>query len=501
METAAELAQAVTETIVRTVVLGEPRPVLAVDIADTDDVVPAGAGDLALAVGFADPEQVVDLVRRSSRLSGLVVRAAWADSTAIVSACQEAGVTLLALAEGVTWSAAADRLRARIEAQASDPEGAVARDDLFALADFVAQILDAPVTVEDASSQVLAYSSGQDDVDPARTASIFGRRVPRQVRDHYRSTGVFRRLASHTEPFFVPGHGDEVRGRLIVPVHAGGEWLGSVWAVADEDRGQGAKPELRAAVELIALHLLKLRSRGELARQLHLDRLRSLLQGIQVNQEVVEQALPARVAVLRGPGEDLEPSSRREIWTSLARRSGWRQPLVVDLDGQVYAVLSQDQTRPGGWAWLSRLVLQESDRRPGIGVRAGQAVAHRDELARSREVADEVDRIAQDAEVVQSIDDRWAEVVLARALRGLAGTPPVSPLERLLHEAGDRRQFSATLAAVIDHWGDWRAAAKTLGVHPNTVRYRMAGFPDWLHRDLADPTRRTALRLELMLGD
>ncbi|WP_036516810.1 PucR family transcriptional regulator [Nocardioides sp. J54] len=499
MRSAADLAAAIGETYVEVVVVGEDRPVVAVDIADAEDVVPAGAGDLALAVGFATPEDVVALLHQSPRVSGLVVRSSWSGSPALQTTCRDLGTTLLALAEGVTWSAAANAFADRIEALAGDPDGtpgAHAQGDLFDLADLAAGILRAPVTIEDAASRVVAYSTGQGDVDAARTASIFGRRVPRHVRDRLRSLGVFKRLAQSSEPFFVPAIDEDFRGRFVVPVRAGGEWLGSVWALADEPRE--ADRELRAVVELVALHLLRMRSRGELAQQLQLDRVRAALQGIRQAGGTPDVALPARVVVLRGPEHDLGAASRRDVWVALVRRHGWRTPAVADLDGRVYAVVADEATGPGSWPWLTGLVEAEAQRHPDVAARAGSAVTTTDDLVRSRTAADEVDALADPAPAL-AVEDRWAGVVLARAVRGLEGCAPVSPLPALLADAAEPDVVAATLAAVLDHWGDVRAAAAALNVHPNTVRYRMARLPEGLQEDLTVPQRRSALRLELML--
>ncbi|WFR70929.1 hypothetical protein P9209_15980 [Prescottella defluvii] len=433
MRSAADLAAAITETFVEVVHAGDNHPVRAIDIADAAEAVPPGTGDLVLAVGFAEIEEAVRLVQESPGLSGLVVRRGWASSAVLQGACREARVTLLALTDGVTWSVVAGLFRDQLDAQAGDGGESIDHvyGDLFDLADLVSVQLQAPVTIEDAASKVVAYSTGQDDVDAARTSSIFGRRVPRHVRDHFRSLGVFRRLSQGSEPFFVPGAADDVRGRFIVPVRAGGEWLGSVWAVVDKPREGGGERELKATLELIALHLLKMRSRGELTRQLQLDQTRAVLQGTSTATRVVAPAGPSRVVVLRGPERELEAGSRRELWIALARRRGWRLPVVTDLDGRLYSIVAAEGQTPGSWTWLANLVESEVVRRPGLGIRAGSIATGRDGVVRSRHEADELDDL-EDLTPVIKMEERWPRIVLHRALRGLQATWPVSPLGRTL---------------------------------------------------------------------
>jgi DNA-binding PucR family transcriptional regulator len=56
--------------------------------------------------------------------------------------------------------------------------GGLPSGDLFAVANAVAALIDAPVTIEDRSSRVLAFSGRQDEADRSRVETILGRQVP-----------------------------------------------------------------------------------------------------------------------------------------------------------------------------------------------------------------------------------------------------------------------------------------------------------------------------------
>ena len=58
------------------------------------------------------------------------------------------------------------------ESDSGEDEGGLG--DLFQLADAVAAVVDAPVTIEDANSRVLAYSARQELTDPARVGGVTG---------------------------------------------------------------------------------------------------------------------------------------------------------------------------------------------------------------------------------------------------------------------------------------------------------------------------------------
>ncbi|WP_374999850.1 PucR family transcriptional regulator [Aeromicrobium sp. CTD01-1L150] len=504
MITAYDVASALTPSFLDVVHRGEGRPVVGLDIADSREGTTPEPGDLVLAVGFDDVDDLLQLIDDTPGVAGVVVPHAWSTSRTLRARCQNADLALLALAEGTTWSIVVGLLRTVIDAGASGGQAAAGPDQvyggLFAMADTVGAILDAPVTIEDATSRVVAYSSGQDDVDAARMATIFGRQVPRRVREHYRSSGVFRRMAHCDEPFHVPAHDSDGRGRYVVPVHAGGEWLGSVWAVIDTEVPPHRAHDLGAATELIALHLLRLRAHGELAHQARLDRVRSALLGTASTAPLPPDEGPWRVVVLDGPEPDLQADARRELWLAIARRAGWRQPLIADLDDRVHAIVRATGTAPGSWQWLHELVRSDGGAHATLTAVAGGPAQGLPGLAESRRQAEELDRIgaASGGHDALTVEDAWPAVTVARAVEGLAPHSPVSPLHGFVAHGHDPDgTVVATLEAVLDRWGEPGRAARQLGVHPNTVRYRLARLAKVLPLDLEDPAQRLALRLEI----
>ncbi|MGB3687249.1 MAG: PucR family transcriptional regulator, partial [Ornithinimicrobium sp.] len=213
-----------------------------------------------------------------------VLRRRVAGRRRVREAAAKADVTVVALAEQASWAHVVWLLRGAIDRSATHDERAgdpPVHDDLFGLADAVATLVSAPVTIEDARSRVLAYSARQDVADEARVSTIIGRRVPEALLASYRSGGVFRRLANSSDPFLLPASVDgHVRARYVVPVRAGQEWLGSIWAVTDTVPPPRIVGELASTASVVALHLLRLRSRTDLSQQVVAERLRQALTGV-----------------------------------------------------------------------------------------------------------------------------------------------------------------------------------------------------------------------------
>jgi hypothetical protein len=468
-------------------------------IAEPGQGIVGQTGDLVLGVGVESAEAAADLVRQAARAGagGVVLRRTIARRRTVRDRARRSNIALVELAEQASWAHLVWLLRGVIDRAAVGPGrrgDAPVQDDLFALADAAAALVDAPVTIEDAQSRVLAYSSRQDLADPARVSTIVGRRVPDEVLATLRAQGVFRRLARSAEPVFVPASGG-TKPRLVIPVRAGGEWLGSIWAVVEERPPAALVAELVQTSSVVALHLLRLRAQADLSRRVSADRLRGVLSGNVAGAEDWLPGAPWRVVVLGG---EADPVRLLDLWESVCRRHAWNQPLLADLDGRVYAVVRDtDDESPGTWGWLGAVVVRAYDEAAALTARAGRAAYGPVELERSRAEAQETDRVAGSGHPVATHEQVWAEVTIARAAGTLTGDP-LGPLAALRdHDVQHHSDYLLTLGAWLDHPGAPSEAARSIHVHPNTMRYRMARIADLAGLDLGDPTVRLAVRLQL----
>jgi hypothetical protein len=97
-------------------------------------------------------------------------------------------------------------------------------------------------------------------------------------------------------------------------------------------------------------------------------------------------------------------------------------------------------------------------------------------------------------------DDHLAQLLLA-ADPGLAADLARTRLAPLADLAeGPRARLTETLAAWLDRPGQVQAVAASLGVHPQTVRYRVRQLRDLFGERLEDPDARFELALALRLG-
>ena len=97
-------------------------------------------------------------------------------------------------------------------------------------------------------------------------------------------------------------------------------------------------------------------------------------------------------------------------------------------------------------------------------------------------------------------DDHLATLLLASdpALGAELAAARLAPLDRLTD--AQRERLEATLRAWLDRPGQVQAVAAALGVHPQTVRYRMGRLRELFGERLEDPEARFELGLALRVA-
>lgn len=487
---------------------------------------------LVLGVGVEGADAIVALleVLGASHAAGLVVRAPVPDEPGVRRAVDSSGVALLSLGRGVPWAHLAALLRSvlaegDVGAAEAESLGGLPSGDLFAVANAVAALLDAPITIEDRNSRVLAFSGRQDEADPSRVETILGRQVPERYARILQERGVFRDLLRSDRPVFVEpvSEGDDPFSmpRVAIAVRAGDEVLGSIWAAVPGALSEERTLALHDAAKLVALHLLRLRAGADVQRRLRADLLGSALEGGPGAREALDRlglsgqalmvlgAAPSLTddAALGGEGAALAHEVQRlSDAFALHLTAAHPRATAALVGGVTYGLVPVTGRVEEGEERAARIAADFLDRvgermRPvvAIGPVAGDLVA----LARARAATDRALRVLRSSSGerrVARLEDVQVEALMLelRDLIAARGDRPTGALARLVEY--DRRHHSslvATLRAWLDAFGDVTAAAESLYVHPNTFRYRLRRLAEVGEIDLADPDQRFAAMLQL----
>ena len=465
-------------------------------------------GDLVLGVSVHTVKDAVELIRHcaAAGAAAVLLKPPLPARSAVRSAAETAGLAVVEVHTGAAWAQVVWLLRSVLDAAADELEGDTRSSglgDLFRLADAAAAVVDAPVTIEDANSRVLAYSARQDRTDSARVSTIMGRRVPDEVLARFRSRGVFRELSRGRTTIFVPAQQDGTLPRLIVPIRMGGELLGSMWAVVTGPVADERAAAFADTAPVVALHLLRRRATEDAERQRSAELVKAVLEGRgSVRLAAAELDLsnePHRVVAIASRADDPlgAEGMRLALWERITAGVG-RRPAVAELHDVLYAVVP-DRAGEGGWPALRAALAQ--DRTPPL-VAAGPPVPLTD-LVESRTLADETLALLRAGLLdgpVTSHDQAWPVLVLHRSAVAAAasGATEFGPLPRLrAQDEASGTAYVDTLYEWLRHPGDPRAASRALRIHPNTLRYRMGKLTELAGVDLEDPDVRLALLTQL----
>lgn len=462
-------------------------------------------GDVLLAIGA---RSVAEALRWAAEARAAVVLVRGGDDADAFTGLGE-GVAVMVADPTVSWSELAAVVFGLV-LEGRETESGRGPTDLFALADSLADTVGGAVTIEDPLSRVLAYSSMQDDADAARVATIMGRQAPEKLREFFTRRGVFEHLAASDEPLFVepdPTHG--MTGRSVVAVRSGRELMGSVWVTCAAPLAEPQRRALADGARTVALHLLRSRASADLERQVESELVLRLLDG---GADAAASAsrlglpdTPMRVIALQAAiGADRDAA----LLLAFERATtgfGWSRPGRSALAGNtVYTLLPGDEAGPAR-KWVAGLRAALPDRVTVLaGISKPATIA---ELPAARQEADEclaLHKSRPAASAPPAYDESWDEILLhrLRAAGGAGRTPdrgPVAELRR--HDREHDTEYAATLRAWLEALGDPAEAGRRLGVHENTVRYRMRKMAEITELPLDDARKRLAMMIELAATD
>ncbi|PJK23725.1 PucR family transcriptional regulator [Mycolicibacterium goodii] len=387
-------------------------------------------------------------------------------------------------------------------------------DNLQALARWISTQTGAPVTIEDLDSRVLAYAVVGQDVDPIRNQTILGGAVPAWRVERLMSTG-FLPAVWRSDDVIVRDAEDGDPARMVVSVKSGGETLGTIWAALDDDTNREELRHLLLQVrQTAAAMMLREVHRDQYERRLRESALVDLI------SRGVDHGVPAALLGLQPDtrhvvvalGADT-PETRSLMFHVQALRAGAR-PARVGTDLLVVLPLQDDEASDADVAVHLSAHLARVSRRHSGGIAVGSVVDSILDLRRSAVVARQVlDAAALDLGcrrlrdamppvlTAADVEDPLTLIRAADLLEPLADAlaEPLCVLRR--HDVGHGTSFVDTVAAVLDHPGNLSGAARELGIHANSLRYRLDRISAVSGLDLQSAAARLRAALGLLVWE
>ncbi len=458
-------------------------------------------GDVLLGIGA---QSVKEAVRWAASAGAVVVLIRGGDDDTAFSGAAE-GVAVMVVDPAVSWSELSAIIYGLV-LEGRETESGRGPTDLFALADSLAETTGGAVIIEDRRSRVLAYSRRQQNADPARVATIVERQAPEHLRAVFDVRGVYAHLAVSDEPLFIAPDADHgLVGRMVVAVRAGRELIGSVWVECRKPLSGAALSALADGARTVALHLLRSRASADLERQVESELVIRLLEGT-ADAATAASRLglahnPLRVIAVQAFIGDERDAVLLQAFERATTGFGWSRPGRSALAGNTVYTLMPGEEAETARRWVSGLRAALPD---GVTLMAGiSGAADVTDLPTARHEADEclaLHEVSSAGAAPVVYDESWDDILLQR-LRTAArsGRPPdrgpVAELRR--HDRAHDTEYLATLRAWLEAQGDSAEAGQKLGVHENTVRYRLRKMADIANLQLDDAKKRLAMMIEL----
>jgi hypothetical protein len=496
--------------------------VRAVVIADAQQLASVPAGAFVLIPGAprdrAALEQAIRVAAAAGAVGVSIRDTSWASAASDAEAVPDVAVPVVGIPDRLPWGDLYEMLSTLLAAAG----GLAARHpsdrpmaDLFAFADAVAGALGGAVTIEDHQARLLAYSSlPEQEIDSAREDTILQRRVP--LTDGFRAQYVQLTRTTEALPFSLGDQTDPgTPSRMAIAIRAGDQILGFLWVIGDRTTlAPDITTQLAHAARMAAVHLMRARAVGDVARHAQDDALIRLLEGPHDKRLLGAVGLRrCRSAVVLAAkpvsdtfdGADDPGAGWLGGLVAVIARSRHPGAQCVSVDGVAYVVVGSSSERPPDLAELARTIVDRSaghSRQLHIGIATTDTIEQLDRARRDADVVLAALAERGDAPAVATLEEVRGLPVLVALKRLVADCPQLlsGPIRAML--APDRRAPAwcvETLRAYLACFGNQPATAKALGIHPNTLRYRLNRVTELFDLRLDDPDERLVLALQLRL--
>lgn len=445
---------------------------------------------------------------------------------AVQKAARSTGISAFRAADDIPWDQLNEFFRAAIVPQSKSGHTllGIRPGDLFELANAVASLAGGAVAISDAEQTVLAYSTlPEQPIDDTRRASILHLHVPHTERNDQ----AYRRVhAAHEVICMDPQENSLVRSAIAI--RAGDVVLGSLWLI-DTPKAATKSTEriLLEASNIAALHLLHRRIHhdgershtAELVRPLLFVQERAELAALQLGLVTTQVRI---AAISNGPSNGNPTETVRSsmlLFDTIRTACAVRLPSAVCgiADNIVYVVLPHSASSSQIFQRTAVLHIVHHARRvlncsilAGMGnnqpiVGAVQSRIEAESVLAMLLQDFEDSRISEDSDEIvadsQSLGARLQLRQIATALRASGQLPGDLATRISDYDRQRKASYEVTIRTFLDCDSNAIETAEKLGLHSNTVRYRLSRIEALFGINLSSPETRLLVWLQLSMKD
>ncbi|MGD6940440.1 PucR family transcriptional regulator [Cytobacillus gottheilii] len=388
------------------------------------------------------------------------------------------------------------------------------------LVDKIWDVLECPVTIEDATHRLLAYSTHDDTTDSARIATIISRKVPEKVINSLWKARIIPQLMQSGEPLRIHemkeiGLGD----RVAISIRNHNEVLGYIWVVEGEVKLTEQKLNLlKQAAAAARTELLKLNVQKKKRVESYQDFFWQLLTGSDRNHEEIKNKFeelnikppsPFIVLVFQFTENITEKITQNIIYLMTTS-----QKINISFHaamGNEFIVLASPPAQENSEApiieFLNFFIGEMKSRFQVDGMIGGCGGLYDtyDKVEASYQEAQEVVRLKE--QFKDEMDDinshrqlgifRYIELLMEKRRQDPFVHPALEELQN--YDQEHKTMLLQTLESYINYDSNVNDTAKKLHVHVNTLTYRLKRITEISGIDLKNTNQKVSLFLELKM--
>lgn len=388
------------------------------------------------------------------------------------------------------------------------------------LADYIADVFECPITIEDANHHVVSYSKHNENIDEARISTIMNRKVPDKVINGLWKKGVMPKLIDNDDPVITPEIAEIGLGnRVAISIRKKNEILGFIWAhTADKKLSSKELEFLKEAALQVKKFFLKRHQTSRKSETSYIDFFWQLLTGdITEYENIMQQAkqyqmrLDGRLAVgiVQFPDQVTERLEKHAYYLSETQvKVTIVSRLFDDKDFIMIVRLKNDQQATQSikdfiQQFIERISVQLQIE--GIHGASGfvfETPQHmKDSYKQALKVIELKNKFPWELKNIMAYEDLGVYEFIDdfSNIRNQIGykNPYVERLRT--YDANHSTSLLSTLYEYLQADSNTPQAAKKLYIHPNTMNYRLKRIHEIAEFDLDDPSQKTAIYLDLII--
>lgn len=393
-------------------------------------------------------------------------------------------------------------------------------DSLENLVDKIRDVLECPVTIEDANHRLLAYSTHDDQTDAARIATIISRKVPEKVINSLWKANAIPQLMKNGEPLKIPEIKEIGLGnRVAISIRNQNEVLGYIWVVErDKSLSEDEMNLLKLAAKSARTELLKLNRQKKKREESYQDFFWQLLTGRYPNHEEIVDKMedlhiqpPSSFAVIVFRfADDIDLQTEQSIiyLISTSQKLHVTFHTAMGTEFIILASPSEAKATEKNIIEFIHYFIGQMNTRFQVNQIIGASSALSDVLehveeryAESLEVLRLKSQFPDEMKGIQTYNQlglfRYFESILEKKQNDEYKYPVITKLQKYDHE--HKTDLLNTIECFLDYDSNVNETAKKLHIHVNTLNYRLKRISDIAELDLKSAHEKFSLYMELKI--